>query len=102
MTTTTIIAAVLPSIVSGLFFLVINRKISRADKRREENDTCREKSQILILKSIGAAIALGEATALALQNGKTNGETEKALAYATQVKHEQKDFLTEVAAKTLY
>lgn len=100
--TTTIIAAVLPSVVSGLFFLLINRKISRADKRREDNDSCREKSQILILKSLGAAIALGEAEAVAIKNGKANGEMKAALEYAKNVKHEQRDFLAEVAAKNLY
>ncbi len=50
---------------------------------------------MLLVRSVGAAIALGEATATAMKNGHANGETEAALEYARKIKHEQKDFLTE-------
>lgn len=52
--------------------------------------------------NIGAAIALGEATATALKNGHANGETEAALQYAQKIKHEQKDFLTEQGIHAIY
>lgn len=42
-----------------------------------------------------AAIALGEASARALQRGHTNGDTKAALEYAAKVKHELKRFLAE-------
>ena len=54
------------------------------------------------MRSVGAAIALGEATATALKNGHANGETEAALEYAKRIKHEQKDLLTEQGIKALY
>lgn len=44
--------------------------------------------------AIGAAIAPGDASVIALKNGHTNGEEESALEYARSVKHEQKEFLT--------
>lgn len=50
---------------------------------------------------MGAAIALGEATAIAVRDKKCNGQMDKALEYAQLVKHEQKDFMTELAAKAL-
>ena len=48
---------------------------------------------LLLVQSTRASIALGEATAHALQRGYTNGDTEAALSYAEKIKHEQKDFL---------
>ena len=37
-----------------------------------------------------------------MKNGHTNGETEAALEYARQVKHAQKDFLTEQGIHAIY
>ena len=62
-------------------------------KHREEQEKAREALLVLLIQSTGAAIALGEATAHAMQRGYTNGDMEKALEYATRIKHEQKDFL---------
>ena len=72
------------------------------EKKLAEKEKAREKNEELIIKSVGAAIALGEATATALKNGHCNGETEAALQYAREIKHEQKDFLAEQVVKNLY
>ncbi|WP_313341211.1 serine/threonine protein kinase [Lacrimispora sp.] len=72
------------------------------EKKLAEKEKAREKNEVLIIKSVGAAIALGEATATALKNGHCNGETEAALQYAREIKHEQKDFLAEQVVKNLY
>ena len=50
---------------------------------------------MLVIKAINASLALGEATAIALKNGKTNGETTAALEYSKDVKHDLKNFLVE-------
>lgn len=76
--------------------------MEKREKALTEKEAAREKNTILLIKSVGAAIALGEATATALKNGHCNGETEAALNYAREVKHEQKDFLTEIGVKNLY
>ena len=71
------------------------RKAEEAREDRREKDKAYLQFHRHILKSVMAAIALGEAAAIALKNGKANGETEAALCYARQVKHEQKEFLHE-------
>jgi len=91
-----------PSAVTGLCFWAIQRNISKRDAKREELDKAREKNELLLIKGIGAAIALGEATAQAIRDGKCNGELSAALEYAKKVKHEQKDFLTEQGVKNMY
>lgn len=96
-------AAVLVAIIEAL--AARDRKNAKKDKEKadaaaaadrkhqEEREKAREKLLILVVQSTGAAIALGEATAHAMQRGYTNGDMEKALEYASEVKHNQKDFL---------
>lgn len=91
-----------PSAVTGLCFWAIQRNITKRDAKRDELDKTREKNELLLIKGIGAAIALGEATARAIKDGKCNGELTAALEYAQKVKHEQKDFLMEQGVKNLY
>lgn len=91
-----------PSAVTGLCFWAIQRNITKRDARRDEIDKAREKNELLVIKGIGAALALGEATARAIKDGKCNGELTAALEYAQMVKHEQKDFLTEQGVKNMY
>lgn len=100
--TTLIIAFSIPSAITGFCFWHLERKMEKREKKREEEEKIREKQEFLMVKSIGAAIALGEASAIALKNGHTNGETEAALKYARAVKHEQKDFLTQRGIEAIY
>lgn len=100
--TTIVIAMSIPSGITGFCFWLLEKRMEKRDKVLTEKENAREKNEVLIIKSVGAAIALGEATATALKNGHCNGETEAALKYAREIKHEQKDFLTEQALKNLY
>ena len=53
--------------------------------------------QSLTIQGVSAAIALGEATAKAVQripDAHCNGDMHDALNYAIKIKHKQKDFLT--------
>lgn len=97
-----IIAMSIPSGITGFCFWLLERKLEKREKERADKEKIREKNEILMVKSIGAAIALGEASAIALKNGHTNGETEAALEYARKVKHEQKDFLMEQGIHGIY
>ena len=75
------------------------------EQRAEERERNREKMDIHILQMSSAAIALGEATARAVQripDAHCNGDMHTALAYAAQVKHAQKDFLTELGIHALH
>ena len=65
---------------------------------REKQEQAREKLLISLVESTGAAIALGEATARAVQRipeAHCNGDMTAALEYASKVKHRQKEFLAE-------
>jgi hypothetical protein len=92
----------IPSAFTGFCFWVIQKSINKKEEKRDEADKAREKNEILLIRSVGAAIALGEATAHAIRDGKCNGEMSAALEYAQKVKHEQKDFMSEQAVKNMF
>lgn len=108
--------ALLPSALLGFFFWLIKREISNRDKKREEEEKkrrkteeerekLREQQEILLVQGVSAAIALGEATAKAVQripDAKCNGDMHEALNYAAKVKHEQRDFLTKQGIIQIY
>lgn len=92
----------IPSAFTGLCFWALKKQLDSKDKKREEQEQAREKNEFLLIKSVGAALALGEATAHAIRDGKCNGEMSAALDYAQKIKHEQKDFMAEQSIKNLY
>ena len=60
---------------------------------------------VLLVQSTSASIALGEATARAVQripDAHCNGDMHDALNYAANIKHKQKDFLTKQGIHALY
>lgn len=67
--------------------------LRRIERRKEREEAARRNHELYQVKMLTATAALCEANALALQNGKCNGETHKALDYLKEVKHEQRDFL---------
>lgn len=94
---TIIIAAGIPSAFCSLLF----RKL---EKKMDEKDRAREQHEYLVIKSINASMALGEATAEAVQripDAHCNGDMHTALEYARKVKHEQKDFLNQQAVHSI-
>lgn len=92
----------IPSAITGLCFWLIQRRLTKRDEELDRRDAARERNEVFLVRSVGAAIALGEATATALKNGHANGETEAALEYAKRIIHEQKDFLTEQGIHAIY
>lgn len=113
---TIVVAMSIPSAVTGFCFWLIERRVKNRDERDKEErirrqneidkrEDAREKSELYIIKSIQASLALGEATAKAvarIPDAHCNGDMHAALDYATKVKHEQKDFLSEQALRNLY
>lgn len=95
------VAVCIPSAAVGLIVWRMEKKMERGFQAQADREKVRAENEVLLVQATGAAIALGEATAMALKNGHTNGETEAALEYAREVKHKQKDFLTRQAAKTI-
>lgn len=95
----------IPTAITAFCSWVLQRRITRREAAQDKREAAREKNEVLLIKSIGAAIALSEATAEAVQripDAHCNGDMHAALEYARKVKHEQKDFLTEQGVQALY
>lgn len=101
-----IIALGLPSaVVGGVVAMGFRRLEKKQDKEREEQkkrEEARRKYEVCQLKTMTAVMALSKANAIALKNGRCNGETKAALEYLDQVKHEQRDFLREQGVDHLF
>lgn len=100
-----ILAMSIPSGITGFCFWLLERRMEKREKKREEQEKVREKQEFLMVKSIGAAISLGEATAEAvarIPDAHCNGDMHKALEYAREIKHEQKDFLTQRGIEAIF
>ena len=84
------------------------RERRNAKKEREEEAEQRKDQEdliVLLIQGNWAAIALGEATARAVQripDANCNGDMHAALDYAAKVKHDQKDFLTRQGIESIY
>lgn len=91
----------IPALMGSVILLWIQRVLKKRDDEEKKRENARQKNNVLLIRMVGASIALGEATAHAYINGKPNGDMEAALEYAQQVKHEQKDFLTEEAQRNI-
>ena len=87
----TVVAVVLTAAgVPSALFAYYLRKV---EKRREAEEAARREYEMYQVKMLTATACLCEANAIALQNGKCNGETHKALEHLKKVKHDQRDFL---------
>ena len=111
----------IPTAVTAFCFWLIERRIQKRDKKKEDEaaekakaekkereeearEAAREQLQILVIQTTNAAIALGEATAKAVQripDAQCNGDMHAALDYAAKVKHDQKDFLTKLGIQSI-
>lgn len=110
------IAIGIPSAITGFCFWCLEHHMEKREgrdkeerkkrqKEQDEREQAREKSELCIINCINASLALGEATAKAVQripDAKCNGDMHAALDYAQKVKHEQKDFLNSQALHQLY
>lgn len=81
----------------------------KEEKQRREAQDKREKlheqQELFLVQGVNAAIALGEATARAVQripDANCNSDMHAALDYAAKVKHDQKDFLTRQGIESIY
>lgn len=103
--TALVVAMSIPSAITGFCFWMLEKHLDKKEKVHAQRELAREKSEILMVKSIGAAIALGEATAEAvarIPDAHCNGDMHAALEYARKVKHEQKDFFVEQSVHEIY
>ena len=95
----------IPTAITAFCSWMLQRRITKREEAQEEREQAREQNEVLIIKGMGAAIALGEATAQAVQripDAHCNGDMHAALEYATDIKHKQKDFLMEQGIQALW
>lgn len=83
----------IPSAVMGLIVWRLKGRVEEREAAQAERAKAQQDLLLLIVQGTPAGIALGEATARAMQRGHTNGDMEQALAYALEVKHRQRDLL---------
>ena len=110
-----VVAAGIPAAAVGFFVWWMQWKITKRDKQkeednlrdrqeREEKEKAREQFEIHLIESVNASMALSEATARAVQripDAHCNGDMHKALKYAEDVKHKQRDFLTQMGVQAI-
>ena len=90
----------IPSAIMGLIAWRIKTKIEARESARDvaaaEKGKAQQELVLILVQGTRASIALGEATARAVQripDAHCNGDMHAALDYAVKIKHEQKDFL---------
>lgn len=95
----------IPSAITGFCFWLLQKNITKRDADRNKQEEAQKKNELLLIRGVGAAITLGEATARAVQripDAHCNGDMHEALEYAQKVKHEQQEFLREQGIENLY
>ena len=94
----------IPSAIMGLIVKRLENRLAKRDSLRDEQDRSQKDLIVLLVQSTNASIALGEATARAVQripDAHCNGDMRSAIEYATGVKHKQKEFLDKLGVKAL-
>ena len=91
----------IPSAIMGLIIWRLERRIDKREKEQAAQEQGQKDLFVLVVQGTNAAIALGEATARAVQRIHCNGDMHDALDYAADIKHKQKDFLTRQGVSSL-
>lgn len=110
-----VVFGIIQALVTSMGIWLIQRSISKRDKAAERRETVRndaaekrekerEDMEYNLLTAVNASIALGEATAKAVQripDAQCNGDMTAALSYTTTVKHDLKNFLNRKAVEKI-
>lgn len=90
-----IVISVCASIVSGMILFFLQRFFKKRQISEEKREERQHKKDVLMMKSINAVGDLTLANAIAIRDGKTNGELKKALKEYDESSKELLDFLIE-------
>lgn len=93
------IISICASIISGMVLFFLKRYFDRREKEEKERDAVFAKENILIMKSIEAIGKLTYADAIAIRDGKTNGEMKEAIEAYKKADQELYEFLLEQNSK---
>ena len=93
------IISICASIISGMVLYFLKRYFDKREKEEKARDEVFAKENILILKTIDAVGKLTYADALAIRDGKTNGEMKEAIEAYKKADKELYEFLLEQNSK---
>lgn len=94
----------IPSTIMGLIVWRLKGRIEDSEEAQEKKNSGQKELILILVQSTRASIALGEATAKAVQripDTHCNGDMHAALQYATDIKHRQKEFLDKQGIEAL-
>lgn len=94
-----IAVSVCASVISGAALFFMQRFFKRKEASDKKRDDAKRKENILILKSIDAVGKLTYADAIAIRDGKTNGEMKEAIKAYHEANEELYEFLLEQNAR---
>ena len=92
---TATIISLCASLVSGVTLYFVQRFFKKREAKEDEKDAAEKRENILILKSVNAIGKLTEANAIAIRDGRTNGELHAALDEYEKVDRELYQYLME-------
>ena len=97
-----LVAAGIPSSLIGLLVWYFQRRLTKAEKIREEQQKNLESLVLMMLQSTRANTVLCVATAEAVRDGHCNGNMTNALKAVGKVAEAEKDFLLEKGIKYIF
>ena len=95
------ILGLLPSVITGIIGLYIQRRQKKRDKAVEKQEEARERESLLNLDLTMAGAKLSYACAMAMKRGEPNGEVEEGVEAYETAKTAYYRFLNEQAAEHL-
>ncbi len=93
------IISICASIISGMVLFFLQRFFKKKAKKDEERDAAKARENLLIIKAIDAVGKLTYADAIAIRDGKTNGEMKSAIEAYRKADEELYEFLLEQSVK---
>ena len=92
---TAIVISVCASVVSGATLFFMQRFFHKREEGEKKKEETAKRENILILKSVNVIGKLTMANAIAIRDGRTNGELHAALEDYDKVNRELYDYLLE-------
>ena len=99
---TILVAAGVPSGISGLLVWIIKRKLAKDDQASEAHQKNLESLVLMMLQSTRANSILCKATAEAVRDGHCNGNMTNAMAVVEKAAEAEKQFLLEKGIKYIF
>ena len=94
------IETIVVAVIGGLFIRE-SRRNKKAHEKAEAQAALRAEEGLLSMKLTSASVNLGVATAIAIRDGKTNGEICSALREAGEAEKDYQDFIKRVATRQI-